>query len=331
MKRRNVLALLSSATLLMLPEWAAGQPAGQHIAPVVGFLGSAPADGFQDVVATFRAGLSEGGFVDGHNVTIEFRWADNHYDRLAELATDLVRRNVALIVASGGAVSALAAKSATSSIPVIFTAVADPVRGGLVASMNRPGGNLTGTAALTDELDPKRLELLAKLAPGAKVIGAIFNPKRPNADVQQAQVRAAAHKLGRELAIADVGPEPDFPGIFAGLAKNGVGAILLGADPLFRTRLAEIASLASHLALPTIWQFREFAANGGLASYGPSLLDSYREAGIYAARILKGEKVGDLPVIQPTKFDFVINLKTAKTLGLDIPPTLLAIANEVIE
>jgi putative ABC transport system substrate-binding protein len=328
MRRRDFIVALSGA----VAAWQSAARAQQTAKlPTIGFLGSASFNGFEDVVAAFRLGLSEGGFLVGQNVAIEYRWAENHYDRLPQLAADLAQRNVAVIVASGGNVSALAAKSVTTTTPIIFTAVADPVSGGLVASMNRPDTNITGFAALTSELDPKRLELLAEMAPAASVIGALLNPRRPNAEVQSRDVQVAAQRLRRELVVADVGPDPDLGAMFESFAQKRVGAILIGADPLFRNHLTQIAELAARRGLPTIWQFREFPTKGGLASYGPSLTDSYRQAGVYASRILKGEKLAELPVIQPTKFDFVINLKTAKILALEISPRVLALADEVIE
>ena len=281
MRRREFVALVGGVAV----GWPLAARAQQPAMPVVGFLGSASSKGFEDVTDAFRRGLNESGFAEGRNVVIEYRWADNHYDRLPALAADLVRRQVEVIIASGGNVSALAAKAATTTIPIVFTAVADPVSGGLVASMNRPGGNVTGVAALTSELDPKRLELLVRMAPAAGVIGALLNPRRPAADVQLRDVQAAALKAGRALVVSDVGPESDLAAIFANLVKSCVGAILIGADPLFRNHLTEIAGLAARYALPTIWQFREYAANGGLASYGPSgriLSPGWRLRGAYS-------------------------------------------------
>ena len=314
--------------MLALPLAARAQ---QPAMPVVGFLSSASPGPFRDQLAAFHRGLKEAGFVEGQNVTIEYRWAENQYDRMPALVAELVRRPVAVLVASGGAISALAAKAATAAIPIVFTAVADPVEAGLVASLNRPGGNVTGIGALTTELDAKRLELLSELVPQSRLIGALVNPNRPDADIQLRDLQAAAHMIGRQFVVLSAGTERDIDTAFATLVRQRVGALLVAADPFFTSRRAQVVALAARHAVPAIYQWRDFTAAGGLMSYGPSLADAYRQAGIYAGRILKGAKLADLPVVQPTKFELVINRKTAKALGLTIPRSLLMRADEVIE
>jgi putative ABC transport system substrate-binding protein len=299
--------------------------------PVIGFLGSAAAEPFAGHLAVFRQSLGESGYVEGRNVAIEYRWAENQYDRLPALAADLVRRRVAVIIASGGPAPAMAAKAATSTIPIVFTASNDPVRLGLVASLNRPGGNVTGTSALTVELDAKRLAILRELVPTAGVIGALVNPNRPRAEIQSSGVQEAARGLGQQVSILNAGSERDIDVVFATLVRERIGALLVSADPFFNSARARLVALAARHGVATIFNTRDFPAAGGLASYGPDIADGYRQAGIYAGRILKGDKPGDLPVVQPTKFELVINLKTARALGISIPNTLLALADEVIE
>jgi putative ABC transport system substrate-binding protein len=272
--------------------------------------------------------LNDTGYLEDRNVAIEYRWADNQYDRLPAMAADLIERRVAVIVASGGNIAALAAKTATTTVPIVFTAVADPVQGGLIAALNRPGGNVTGISALTAELDAKRLELLCALVPG--VIGVLVNPNRPNADIQLRDVEAAAHLIKRQLIVRSASTEHEIDTAFASLVQQRIGALLVTADPFFSNRRAQFVALSARHAMPAIYQWRDFAASGGLMSYGPSLTDAYRQAGIYAGRILKGEQPADLPVLRPTRFEFVINLKTAKALGLDVR-ALIARADEVIE
>jgi putative ABC transport system substrate-binding protein len=299
--------------------------------PVIGFLGSASPEPNAHLVALFRDGLRESGYVEGRNVMVEYRWAENRYDRLPELAAELVRQQVAVIVASGGPVAPLAARAATATIPIVFTATSDPVKLGLVASVNRPGGNVTGTSALTVELDGKRLELLRELAPTAGLIGALVNPNRPDVEAQSRDVQEAARTLGQRISILNAGGEAEIDAAFASVARQRIGALLVGADPLFQSRRTQLVALAAHHAVPTLYQNREFMAAGGLASYGANIGFGYRQAGIYAGQILKGAKPAELPVVLPTKFDLVINLVTAKALGLTIPPMLLARADEVIE
>jgi ABC-type uncharacterized transport system substrate-binding protein len=327
MRRRAFISLLAAAAA----TWPLALSAQQSAMPVIGFLYSGTKTSLGEQYAAFHRGLGEAGYVDGQNVTIEYRGADDHYDRLPGLATELVRRPVAAIVAAGGPVSALAAKAATSTIPIVFTTVTDPVKSGLVTSLNRPGGNVTGTAGLTSELDAKRLELLHQLKPGAGAIGALVNPNRPGVDAQKRDLQTAAHVIGRQLVFRDVKDERDIGAAVEALARQKVEALLVTADPFFNSRRAQVVALAAHHALPAVYQWREFVTDGGLMSYGPSLTDAYYQTGIYVGRILKGTKPADLPVMQPTRFELVISLKTAKALGLEIPPTLLARANKVIE
>jgi putative ABC transport system substrate-binding protein len=303
----------------------------QQLVPVIGILNSASAGSRHSRFVAFRQGLSEAGYLEGQNVAIEYRFADDQYDRLPSLAVELVRRPVAVLVATGGPVAALAAKSATATTPIVFTAVADPIKSGLVASLNRPGGNVTGTAGLTSELDPKRLELLHQLLPMAGIIGVLANPNRPYVDTQLKDVQAAAGRIGRQLAILMAGTERDIGTAFETLAQRQIRVLLIMVDPFFASRRAQIISLAARYAVASVYQWREDVLAGGLMSYGASPIEMYRQAGVYTGRILKGEKPADLPVIQPTRFEFLINLQTAKALGITVPPMLLARADEVIE
>jgi putative ABC transport system substrate-binding protein len=280
------------------------------------------------LLAAFRKGLGETGFIEGQNVAIEFRWAQGQYQRLS--AADLVSRRVAVFTAVGGETSALAAKQATSTIPIVFVST-DPVKAGLVESYNRPGGNATDAFLATTEMEPKRLGLLHELVPGALLIGALLNPNVPEAARQLSELEQAARAIGRRLFVAKASDDEGLNAAFALLLQQGIGALLVAADAYFDTRRDRIIAFAAQNRLPAVYHFREYAFAGGLVSYGPSVTDAYRQVGIYTGRILKGEKPADLPVVQPTKFDFVINMKTAKVLGLEIPPTLLARADEVIE
>jgi putative ABC transport system substrate-binding protein len=324
--RREFITLFAGAA-----AWPLAARAQQPAMPVIGFLGSASAAPIAHFVAAFHQGLGESGYIEGRNVAIEYRWADNQYERLPALTAELVRRQVAVIIASGGPVAAMAAKAATSTIPIVFTASSDPVKLGLVASLNRPGGNVTGSGMFTAELEPKRLELLRELVPSARVIGALVNPGRPHAEAQSRDIQAAGRTLGLQVIILRASSERDIDTAFAGLAGQGIGALLIGADPFFQTRREQLVALAVRLAVPAVYMNREFAAAGGLASYGTNIAEGYRQAGIYAGRILKGEKPADLPVVQPTKLELVINLKTAKALRLDVPLILQQRADEVIE
>jgi putative ABC transport system substrate-binding protein len=323
--RRGFVGLLGGAAAW--PLAARAQPRR----PVIGFLSSASPATFDRFVGEFRAGLGEQGFTTDKNVAIEFRWAEGLYDRLPALAAELVRLKVDVILASGGAPPALAAKAATSTIPIVFTAIADPREGGLVASLNRPGGNLTGITILTAELDPKRLELLCALVPDASLVAALANPNRSDAEKQARDVQRAAAVLGRELLLLRAGGEPEIDAAFAALGRRGAQALAVLADPYFTSRREQIVALAARYRVPAMYQWREFVVGGGLMSYGPSIRDAYHQAGIYVGRILKGEKPADLPVLQPAKFELVVNLRTAGALGLTVSDPILARADEVIE
>jgi putative ABC transport system substrate-binding protein len=327
MQRRKFLALLSGA-LLLGPRHAWAQ---QGAIPVIGMLNSGRAELRRDQLEGFNLGLKEAGFVPGQNVTTLSRGADDHYDRLPALAAELVRQRVNVIATIGGPVAAIAAKAATSTIPIVFAAVSDPVRSGLVASLNRPGGNVTGNAGLTIELDAKRLEILSELAPDAKIVGALINPNRPGVEAQEQDLRAAAKTAGRELIVLRPEDSRAIEAAFVTFAERKVTALVVGADPFFNNNRQQIIILAARYAMVAVYQWREFPVEGGLVSYGPNLSEGYRQAGLYVGRILKGEKPADLPVVQPTKFELVINLKTARAIGLTVPPTLIARADEVIE
>ena len=297
--------------------------------PVIGFLRSTDAQGFAHVVAAFRQGLREAGFVEGANVAIEYRYADNQIDRLPALVAEFIRRPVAVIVANTP--SALAAKAVTTTVPIVFGTGSDPVRDGLVTSLNRPGGNVTGVVFISGLLGAKRLELLRQVAPKATTIGVLVNPNNPNTEAERRDVQVAALTIGQQLLVHDVTNAHDIETAFATFVEHGVGALLVGSGAFLNSNRTRILALAARHALPASYSLREFAVEGGLMGYGSSVTDAYRQVGIYAGRVLKGENAGDLPVMQSTKFEFVINMKTAKVLGLEIPPTLLALADEVIE
>jgi putative tryptophan/tyrosine transport system substrate-binding protein len=329
MRRRAFITLLGGAAVL----WPLGARAQQKAMPVIGYLGvtSAPSSPNQPFLAAFRQGLSETGYVEGQNLAMDYRWAEGHYDRLPALAADFVRRKIDVIVPAGQA-AALAAKTATSTIPIVFIGVGDPVGVGLVSSLARPGGNLTGFSNLATELNPKRLELLSELVSQAKVIALLVNPNQPTTERVIREVEEAAHAKGVQLLpILKAGTESEIDAAFATLVELHAGALFLGGDPFFFSRREQFLALASRHAVPAIYTWREFTAAGGLISYGVRATDSFRQAGSYAGRILKGAKPADLPVQQPTTFELVINLKTAEALGLTVPQSILARADEVIE
>jgi putative ABC transport system substrate-binding protein len=324
--RRELMLLLGGA--ITAPRALRAQ---QKAMPVIGFLSSVSPGPMTGFVSAFREGLSESGYVEGQSVAIEYRWAEGHYDRLPELAAELLGRKLDLIVTTGGTVSARAAKNATLTIPIVSVFGGDPVADGLVASLARPGGNLTGLSILVRELMPKRLELLSELVPQAGVIALLVNPSNSNAERIVREVQEAARTMGRELIIVKAGTESEIDTSFATLVQPHAGALVVAADPFFNSRREQLVALASRHAVPAIYEWREFAAAGGLISYGTSLTAVYRQVGIYAGKILNGAKPADLPVQQPTTFELVINLNTAKALGLTVPPSILARADEVIE
>jgi putative ABC transport system substrate-binding protein len=323
MKRREFITLLSGAAV----GWPLAARAQQPAMPVVGFLNSGSPELDAHLVRAFRRGLGESGYVESQNMAIEYHWADNQVDRLPALAADLVRRQVTVIAATGGVASALAAKAATTAIPIVFYTGSDPVASGLVASLSRPGGNLTGVTTLGAELGSKRLELLHELVPTATLIAVLVNPINSNAETLQ----AAALALGLQIHFLPARTERDLDTVFATLAQLRAGGLVIGPDGVFISRSQQLAALALRHGVPSIFQFREFAAAGGLMSYGGSNTDQYHQVGVYTGRILKGEKPADLPVQQSTKVELIINLKTAKALGLTVPQSLLARADEVIE
>ena len=325
MKRRAFITLLGGAA-----AWPLAAQAQEQAMPVIGFLGSTSPDLYANQVGAYRRGLSETGHVEGQNVAIEFRWAESQYERLPAMATDLIRRRVTVITA-GALPAVVAAKAATTAIPIVFSIGVDPVAFGLVSSLNRPGGNVTGITNLNLELLPKQLEVLRELLPGATVMAALVNPTNPNADSHSGDLQAAARKLGLQLQILHASSDSDFDAAFAGLSQVRASALLIGSDAFFVSRSAQLGALTARHKVPAIYQFREFAAAGGLLSYGSSIIESYRQVGIYTGRILKGERPADLPVQQSAKVELIINMKTAKTLGLTFPLTLLGRADEVIE
>jgi putative tryptophan/tyrosine transport system substrate-binding protein len=327
MRRRQFIALLGGAAVAW-PLTARGQ---QPAMPVIGFLNAQSADTLTHAIAAFRQGLNETGYTEGRNVAIEWRWAEGQGDRLPALAAELVQRQVAVIASTGGDPTALAAKRATTTLPIVFTIGGDPVALGLVASLNRPGGNITGITQIAVLLDPKRLEVLHELMPGIAVFAVLRNPNNANAETQVQALQVAARTMGIELRFVGAATERDIDAAFATLAEMRIGALVVASDPFFNGRRQQIVAQATRLAVPAIFHQREFALEGGLMSYGTSVTDMYRQAAIYAGRILRGEKPADLPVQQSTKVEFVVNLRTAKRLGLTFPLPLIGRADEVIE
>ena len=325
MQRREFITLLTGAGI----AWPVVVRAQQPAMPVIGFLNSASPGAYASRVRAFQQGLSETGYVEGQNVTIEYRWAEGQYDRLRALADDLVRRQVNVIVANSPA--AVVAKVATTTIPIVFDSGTDPVKLGLVASLNRPGGNITGVSNLNLELGPKRMDLLRELVPTATSIALLVNPKNPGAETLSRDMQAAVSSLGRQLHVLRATTERDIDSSFATVVQLGAGALVIGSDPFFISRSEQLASLALRHSVPTVFQYREFTAVGGLVSYGGDTTEPYRLVGVYTGRILKGEKPANLPVQQSTKIELIINLKTAKALGLTVPQALLSRADEVIE
>jgi putative tryptophan/tyrosine transport system substrate-binding protein len=327
MRRRDFLGVVGGAVVGSPRVARAQQPA----IPVIGYLTSRSAGETAALVAAFRKGLAEAGYVEGQNVAVEYRWGEGQYDRLPALAADLVQRGVAVLVTTGGEPAALAAKAATSTIPIVFAVGGDPVKTGLVESFNRPGGNATGVCVLTTAPEAKRLGLLHELVPGAKVIGILIDPNYQQAEAQAKELQDAASAIGQGLHIANAGSDAELESALETLVRERADALLVSAAPFFDTRRDRIIAFAAEHRIPAVYQFREYAVGGGLMSYGVSLPEGYRQVGLYAGQILKGAKPADLPIVQSIKFEFVINLKTAKALGIEVPAMLLARADEVIE
>jgi putative tryptophan/tyrosine transport system substrate-binding protein len=327
MRRRDFIKVIAGSAA----AWPLAARAQQAAIPAVGFLNAGSPTERVNLVAAFRQALGEAGYVEGRNVSIEYRWAENQYDRLSALAADLVHRQVAAIATPGSTPAALAAKAATTTIPIIFGVGSDPVRLGLVASLSRPGGNVTGMSFLTTLLVAKQVELLHELVPSAEMIGLLVNPKFPDTEAMTRDAREAATARGKKLLVVTASTESDFNQAFATLVREPVGALIVPAEPFFLSQRKRIVEMADRHAVPAIYSLREFAVDGGLMSYGTSLVETYRQVGVYVGRILKGARPADLPVVQSTKFELVINLKAAKALGLQVPDKLLSLADEVIE
>jgi len=324
--RRELLAALGGAA-----AWPLAARAQQSAMPVVGYLGTGSPEALMDRVAAFRKGLGETGYVEGQNVAIEFRWAQNEYRRLPELAADLVQRRVAVIAAPGSAQAPLAAKAATTTIPIVFSTGIDPVKSGLATSLNRPGGNTTGVISMTGQLGPKQLGLLQELLPAAARFAVLANPNNAMTQFVIEDLRSAALTVGRDIDVFNAGSSRDIDTAFASLARRPVNALIVTPDPVFSDRHVQLVMAAMYHRVPAIYFSREFVEGGGLMSYGTSQADMYRQVGVYTGRILKGENPAELPIVRATKFEFVINLQTARTLGLELPEKLLALADEVIE
>ena len=326
MQRRQFIALLGGT----VATWPLAAVAQQSAIPTIGFLRSTRPDASTDLLVALRKGLKETGYVEGENLTIEYRWAENQQERLSALAADLVRQRCLVIIA-GGVNAAFAAKAATATIPIIFATGVDPIKSGLVGSLNRPGGNITGQFTVSASVAGKQLGLLREVVPKAAVIGMLLNPTSPNSAVQEREAQAAARDLGQQLHVFKASTEHDIDNAFATLIHYQIGALLIGANALFTGQLDQLVALAARHAMPTLHYTRDFVEAGGLMSYGTSIRDAYRQIGVYVGRVLKGEKPADLPIIQSSTFELVINLKTAKTLGLTVPYGLLNAADEVIE
>jgi putative ABC transport system substrate-binding protein len=325
-RRREFITLLSGAAVASSIEARA-----ERVMPVVGYLHSGAAAPFAHLVAVFRQALRDSGFVEGQNLAIEYRWANGEYDRLQTLALDLVQRQVAVIVTAGGSVSGLAAKRATASIPIVFTAGDDPVRVGLVSNLNHPGANVTGVYVVIGVLDAKKLGLLREIAPKPAVIAVLENSKGPSIHERVSMVEKAARAIGHQIQVYYANDQQTLETTFARMSQSGVGALVVGADPFFNSRREQVVALAAQYAIPAIYETRDYVIAGGLMSYGTDLSEGYRQVGIYTGRILKGDKPGELPVVQSSKFELVINMKTANALGLAVPISMQLLADEVIE
>lgn len=326
MRRREILSLLGGAVV-----WPSQVVAQRAVIPVIGLLSSASATAYVPFVNAIREGLKQSGYIEGQNLSIEYRWADGAYDRLPELAGDLVRRQVSLIITSGGVQAAVAAKRATSTIPIVFHMGDDPVRVGVVESLNRPGGNVTGVTFLTVVTETKRLALLSELVPNAKVIGLLVNPANPGTGPTTNDAQAAAKVLGLEVQVVSANTKEGIDAAFQSLAQQRVGALLAAPDTILRVHMRQILTLATRFSLPTMYATRDFVEAGGLISYGTNITDAYREEGVYAGMILKGAKPADLPVMQSSKFELVINRKAAKQLAITIPDKIIALADQVFD
>jgi putative ABC transport system substrate-binding protein len=324
MKRRDFITLIGGAA-----AWPLAARAQQPL-PVIGFLNGASPEKYEPFVNAFLQGLKETGYTESQNVIIEYRWADGQFDRLPAMAADLVGRN-ATVIAAFAPPAALAAKAATSTIPIVFVTGFDPVKGGLVASLNRPGGNVTGVHVFLIGLESKRLGLLRELVPQAALMGLLINPRSPDSEAQSKALQAAARAIGQQIMVVEAGSDGEIDAAFTALAERRVGALVVAADQFFTGRREQLLALTARYAMPAIYELREYVVAGGLMSYGTSLPEGYYQNGVYVGRILKGAKPADLPIVQSTKFELVINLKTAKSLGLDVPDKLLALADEVIE
>jgi putative ABC transport system substrate-binding protein len=327
MRRRNFITLLGGAAV----AWPLAAHAQQPTTPVIGFLSARSPAEAASVLAAFRQGLGETGYFEGKNVAIEYRWAEGQYNRLPALAAELVSHQVTVITATGGEPSALAAKAATATIPIIFTLGGDPVAAGLVASLNRPGGNLTGMTIMALQMGPKRLELLRQLLPNATAMTMLINPAFPTTSAEARELQDAARSLGLQINVQNASTESQIDTAFTTIVQQRASALIVAGDPFLLGQRDQLVRLAARHAIPTMYFLREFVEAGGLMSYGPNIANEYRQAGVYTGRVLKGEKPADLPVMQPTKFDLVINLKTTKALGLTMPQNLLVAADEVIE